>query len=183
MVDVTDNKQLRKLLLSWTDKAMDHLYYHCFKTLLKISEARTHDHEASKDIVQDALIKLYERSEWIIEREGFLIWQYLVTIVINNSIKHFNKAIRHAHQDIHELSGDFTAYVQELEQFLISRNKTIWRIVSTLPAEERVCLTMKFYQGMKNEAIAQELGISVKTVEARVTKSYKTLRQYRSLIY
>lgn len=183
MIDITDNKELRKLLLSWSDKSVAHLYYHCFKALLKISIARTHDLDASKDIAQDALVRLYEKSDSILKDEKFMIWNYVVTIVTNNSKKHYNKSLRHDRPDMDELSADFKEYVLEVEKFLRSRNKTIWRIVATLPPDECECLTKKFYEQKTNEAVARELGISVKAVEARVTKSFKTLRQYRHLIY
>lgn len=63
------------------------------------------------------------------------------------------------------------------------REARLWNEVDRLPEACRRVLLMSKRDGMKNSEIASALGISVKTVEARITKAYAALRRRAEAIY
>jgi RNA polymerase sigma-70 factor (ECF subfamily) len=65
-------------------------------------------------------------------------------------------------------------------------NESIQKVLSILPERSRKIFEMSRFEGLKYQEIAEKLSISVKTVEANMTKTLKTfrkhLKQYRNLI-
>ncbi len=53
----------------------------------------------------------------------------------------------------------------------------IENLISGLPPERQKVFKLSRFEGMKYKEIAEELGISVKTVEAQMGKSLKYLRK------
>jgi len=49
--------------------------------------------------------------------------------------------------------------------------------VEKLPEKCRLVFMMSRYQGMKNQEIAAELGISVRTVEAQIYNALKVIKE------
>lgn len=56
------------------------------------------------------------------------------------------------------------------------RDAALWRAIDRLPARCREIFLMSKRDGMSNADIAEELEISMKTVENQMTKAYKALR-------
>jgi RNA polymerase sigma-70 factor (ECF subfamily) len=59
---------------------------------------------------------------------------------------------------------------------LSQRDALLWRAVDALPERCREIFLMSKRDGMSGAEIAEELGISPKTVENQITKAYRSLR-------
>lgn len=57
------------------------------------------------------------------------------------------------------------------------RDARIWRAVDALPERCREVFLLSKRDGLTNEEIAEELGLSVKTVKNQMTKAYSRLRE------
>lgn len=57
------------------------------------------------------------------------------------------------------------------------RDARLWRAIDSLPGRCRQVFLMSKRDGMSHAEIADELGISAKTVEAQITKALKRLRE------
>lgn len=71
---------------------------------------------------------------------------------------------------------EFIPEVSEVDMDTSERDARIWRAVATLPEKCRKILLMGKQHGLSNEEIADELGISEKTVRNQMTKALARLR-------
>lgn len=78
---------------------------------------------------------------------------------------------------------DTTAEEEQLLQERSEREARLWAAIDRLPKACRNVLLMSKRDGLKNREIAEALGISIKTVEAQLTKAYNTLRGKAREIY
>lgn len=135
----------------------------------------------SKNLVQDAFISMWDKKPQFINESQ--LQSYLYTNVKNNCLmflrhekvkkKYKTEAAFQKQNSIYSeaLSGLDTSTVtfQEIETII---EKTL----SELPARCREVFILSRLEGKKNKEVAEALDISVKTVEAQITKALKTLR-------
>ena len=66
---------------------------------------------------------------------------------------------------------------------IVEEEALVWNWIDALPTERRNIFLMAKQQGMKYKEIAEQLDISVKTVEGQMGKALKTLRDKAIKIY
>lgn len=185
MARFAESEKFKDLIIKWPDRAIDYLYENYYNSLVHIAERKTHDRKASEDIVQEAFIEVWQKSEWLISQKGLLIGPYLIGIVKNKAITFYYQTSRLDERKSSFPLGELLSTIVSKESEIIQsdRYKTIRDIVATLPARERECTEMRFFQEMSNEAIALRLGISIKAVEKNITSGLKRLRKSKSSMY
>lgn len=161
------------------------------------------DIATAEDIVMDCFVRLYERSAaddavapqpdgLAAARLGSSVTHaksYLYQMVRNASVDHLRSqgAVAAAEGALPlESIGDVADTSAEEEQALQERSERearLWAAIDRLPQACRNVLLMSKRDGMKNREIAETLGISLKTVEAQLTKAYSTLRGKAREIY
>ncbi|MCH5234887.1 MAG: RNA polymerase sigma-70 factor [Muribaculaceae bacterium] len=57
------------------------------------------------------------------------------------------------------------------------RDAKIWKAIDQLPEKCRQVFLLSKHDGLSNEEIAQEMGISIKTVKNQMTKAFSRLRE------
>ena len=72
--------------------------------------------------------------------------------------------------DIEDLSEEEQIYQSE-------RDARLWAAIDGLPAERKKIFLLSKRDGLKYQEIAEELQISIKTVENQMGKALKTLRK------
>jgi len=184
MAGFADSNKFKDLIIKWPDRAIDYLYEHYYCSLVHIAERKTHDRKASEDIVQEAFIEVWQKAEWLIRQKSLLIGPYLIGIVKNKAITFYHQTSRLDEKSFYLLDDLFSTIVSKESEIIQSDKYKILRaIVATLPARERECLEMRFFQEMSIEAIALRLGISIKAVEKNITSGLKRLRKFKSSMY
>lgn len=152
------------------------------------------DVAAAEDVVMDCFVRLVERTALPISggatgEAELCTKSYLYQMVRNASIDHLR---RRASQAVAEASlpldavidvADTTAEEEQLLQERSEREARLWAAIDRLPKACRNVLLMSKRDGLKNREIAEALGISIKTVEAQLTKAYATLRGKAREIY
>lgn len=129
----------------------------------------------AEEIVQDVFLKLWdERDEIEIHTS---LKSYLMNCVKNRCfdyIKH-QRVVEKYNERIAKSQEQYTA---EADKYLIlsELQKQINSTIDLLPPTCKIIFNMSRIDGMKNREIAEELKISVKTVEANIGKALKTLR-------
>lgn len=135
----------------------------------------------SKNLVQDAFISMWDKKPQFLNESQ--LQSYLYTNVKNNCLmflrhekvkkKYKSEAAFQKQTSIYTeaLSGLDTSTVtfQEIESII---EKTL----SELPDRCREVFILSRLEGKKNKEVAETLDISVKSVEAQITKALKTLR-------
>ena len=125
------------------------------------------DIDVAEDLVQDAFLKTWESLENGLVIENFKTWMY--------------KCVRNECVAYLRLRQDFVnpADVPEVGEEIIDtseRDARIWRAIDELPQKCRDIFLMSKRDGLTGEEIAEELGISVKTVRNQITKAMCRLR-------
>lgn len=141
------------------------------------------DKSFCEDIVQEAFIKVWTNRKKL--ETDTSIRSYLLSLVQNlalNELRH--RKVKMSYQDMnHEiilsLSPDEHMFFSELSDAYETA-------LAKLDPEVRETLMLSRYEKLKYHEIAQRLNISVRTVEARISKALKFLQQnliiYKSLL-
>lgn len=128
------------------------------------------DTDASEDIVQNAFSKA-----WLQLRSGLEITDfkaYMYRIVRNDSLTYVRDTLR-------QVPIEDYAAEEPVEDELIDtseRDASIWRAIDALPERCREVFLLSKRDGLSNEEIAAELGITLKTVKNQMTKAFSRLR-------
>ena len=156
----------------------DQLYTELFPRLVQMASAWI-AREDAEDLVQDVLVKLWER------REGLSF--------VANIRTYANAAVRHKCQDylkhlayVREhrrsqwanlcLACELDSPMRYVEYRELSAR--VEQAVSHLPRQSRTVFQLSRYEDKSNAEIAQQLGISVNTVECHMTKALRRLHFY-----
>jgi len=143
-----------------------HVYAYAYNILL--------DQAKAEDIVQDIFINVWNRYEGLDIKEPRA---YLLKAVRFQCAKHFrSRKFSHVQLDavidiLHKHEFDFS--MEETEELIAQIDV---RADSLLPDKCRQIFKLRFHQQLSNKEIAEQLGISVSTVENQINKAIKLLR-------
>ena len=132
--------------------------------------------DIAEEVVQDVFYNIWKERERI--RIRLSLKNYLFGAVKNHSLNYKE------HEEVHQ---------RYQEQILLESHETdlsphelleykeleslISKILNRMPGRRRKIFLLHRMEGKKQKEIADELAISIKTVEAEMTKAYQALRQ------
>jgi len=149
-------------------KALCEIYY---DPLYRFLWRKTRDEESAKDLVQELFLNVWKNRANLDETQSSK--PYLYRAANNLAINHLKKkAVRQAHALDSAAAGPRAA-PDEQRDFLEYVEETL----GDLSEEQRLVFTLNKFEGLKYNEIAEMLQISVKTVESRMSKALKTLRE------
>lgn len=132
----------------------------------------------AQDMVQGAFMAAWQR---VINGEH--IWNfkaYMYRAVHNAAVNYLKQQ-----QNISDVAYEELDDLREVSEEAIDtaeRDAALWKAIDELPSRCREIFLMSKRDGMSNAAIAEELGISVKTVENQMTKAFSSLRGNPGLV-
>ena len=159
--------------------AFEEIYSDFFGVIYHLSLQYLKNEHISEEIVQDSFMKLWEIRETL--NEQFNIRNFLYTITKNNCLNYLrNQKIILRHQEnlkYLEMQFNFEALdkLGSYIEFEELRSK-MDQAIAALPDDLRETFLLSRFDELSYKEIAQKQSISVKTVEARMTKSLKILR-------
>ena len=134
------------------------------------------DVETAREIVQEAFINLWEKRDSIDSSKP--VKSYLASTVYNRSLNYIrdNKKFD---RDILSYENLFPEAPYEQTDRLITAelDKKIKDAINELPEKCREVFVMSRFQNLKYQEIADKLQISVKTVEAQMSKALAFMRE------
>ena len=134
-------------------------------------------HEEAEEVVQDVFYHLWEKRSSI--KINISSKSYLLSSVRNKCLQIINhQKVKRKYTKLK--STDSETYSENPSDELIY-NESIEIFNNALNSLSEKCRTifkMSRFEGMKYKEIATELSISVKTVEANISKALKEFRQY-----
>ncbi len=166
-------------------KKLNNISIHNFEILFKeyynelclFALRYTKSEEGAEEVVQDVFAKIWEKRTFI--NIKISIKSYLYISVRNKCLQQLNheKIVRKYKQQIDKRSKYETAspydslvYEETIEVF----NDAL----STLPENCIKIFKLSRFEGLKYKEIAEKLKVSIKTVEANISKALKTFRLY-----
>lgn len=130
------------------------------------------DELAAEDVVQDVFMKLYQSNK---EMQIDYPKTFFKRSATNAAIDVYRKKQKNSFVDID------SRYDLEYEETEVEDNtdllKKVNEAIDQLPPKCRTIFVLKRKEGYTNKEIAEELDISVKTVENQMTKAFKFLRK------
>jgi RNA polymerase sigma-70 factor, ECF subfamily len=133
------------------------------------------DRDECEEIVQSFFLKLWEKREFL--EISTSVKSYLFGSVKNmclNHIKH-QKIVKHFEKEAllnPENEADYSKFYLEIDL-----QKRIEDSIASLPPRRREIFLLNREQGLKYREIADQLGISIKTVETQMGQALKDLRE------
>jgi len=132
--------------------------------------------EAAEDVVQEVFIKIWDKRKDIDTGKSFQ--SYLFTIALNSVRKYFNKlaeANQLKHEIIIALSENPSVFddQENFEDYL----RKLDNLIQKLPEKRKAIFTGKKLEGKSQKELAEEFGISTKTVEYHITEAMKFIKE------
>ncbi len=146
-----------------------------FTSLCYFAQKYIPDLDTSKEIVHSIFISIWEkREEFDFEKSAK---SYLFTSVYNrcmNYIRDQKKFVDSENSNIILVQGSINNDHLEAAEL----EDRIWRAINTLPEKCREIFVLNRFEDKKYADIADQLNISVKTVESQMSKALRVLREH-----
>lgn len=159
------------------DSLIEDLFRMYYEQLCMYCMHYVRDMSQAEDIVMDGFLKLDETLKN--GAEIVSLKSYIYSVCRNKCIDVVRK--KSMVNTIYEIP-EFITDDENLQEQCACEVR-MWKALDSLPPACRNVFLMSKRDGMKYKEIALVLGISVKTVEAQITKAYKILRGKAKLIY
>jgi len=167
------------LLFRWKNgesQVFEEFYRKYSLSLLEIAYRKTNNFESSEEIIQDVFLAFYNSKDNIEDNPAF----YLKGILKHKILDYFRKSTikilpfdeyneTHIQEEGSKMFNDIL--VKELDE-------KIRTTIDRLPLQRRTVFLMSRNESLTYSEIAERLGISVKTVEAHISKALKFLREH-----
>ena len=172
---VLDDRELLARIRRGDESAFDALFREYYGPLVGLAESLLRRRAEAEEVVQDVMFELWRRRETLAIDES---WRaYLFRAVRNRALNELR------HERVAELAvpfvrGESSAGPTALAGLVAEElDDAIVRSVAGLSAPVRDVFELSRKSGLKYAEIASVLGISVKTVEARMGRALKELRE------
>lgn len=159
-------------------KAYEALFRAYYKPLVIYSERIVNDHDDANEIVQDIFMKLWEKRKVLEIRST--VNSYLYRAVYNNSLQLLKRKKLDLKYKQYKMEHSNDSISPSNEMIATELNHKIGLLLDELPENCRNIFKLNRFDGMKYREIAEHLSISIKTVEANMTKSLKYFREHLS---
>ena len=138
--------------------------------------------EAAKEIVQDTFLVLWSQRKYL--EDNTCLITYLMVVSRNKCLNYLKSLQLHTIpiDDLNEYTvyQRSNVYVLEDDSLEILITKELAQAIATslekLPAQTKEIFMLSRYNGLKNKEIADQLGISTKSVEYHIKNALKQLK-------
>ncbi|MCM4173968.1 RNA polymerase sigma-70 factor [Arenibacter sp. TNZ] len=169
-----DNAILIQNLVNGNEKAYMFLLDTYHRRLNAYALTLVSDQDQAKDIVQNVFLKTWKSRKKL--KTQFSIQSFLYKAVYNEFINSYqkNKAMMLLQHKYLESLGEV---VEETDENMIVRMITIVNTeIENLPPKCQKVFILSKKEGLTNIEISEHLNVSIKTVEAQITKAFTILR-------
>lgn len=150
------------------------LFITYYKQLCIYAYNYIHDIETAKELVQDVFMKLWEK---VLSEENHSSFKsFLYTSVRNAAIDHLRHSKTHSEYEQKILAYCNDKYLIFDEIIINELEEKIKDTIQKLPPQCRKIFEMNRFENKKYKEIAEELQISVKAVEAQISKALLFLK-------
>lgn len=152
------------------------LFREYFVPLTAFAKKYLNDIDAAKEIVHDVFVNLWTKRATIdIEKS---VKSYLYTATYNRSLN-FIRDNKKFDSNISVEDNFGTASMESVENNLeaLELEEKINNSIALLPEKCKQVFLMSRFEGLKYHEIADKLNISIKTVEAQMSKALKVLKE------
>jgi RNA polymerase sigma-70 factor, ECF subfamily len=173
---IDDQMLFQHIQMDNSRDAFEQLFHRYYNSLCRLSLSISKSSEVAEEVVSDVFLKFWlKRHELNITSS---VHAYLVMSVRNRTIDYLRKIIRDRNKSL-ELDGDFVSNYASPHQLVIGdeMNVLIESSIDALSPQCRMIFRMNRDSGLTYNEIAQELGLSIKTIETHMGRALRFLRE------
>ncbi len=174
------NKQNISLIVFALKKGDEHAFKTIYdankKTLSAFINKYTRNQHQTEDIIQDTFIKLWNVRESLDENKSVV--SFLYKTAYNTFIDKYRKKKREQSMLDGWLYKRLTQLVEEDDDVKKEKIKLMQNAIDKLPPKCKTIFMMSKFEQLKYAEIAEQLDISVKTVEAQMGKAFSIIRKH-----
>lgn len=186
-----NNTEILQRIISGDETSFEKIYRYYYPRLNYFAKQYLFDGEVSKNIVQDVFTELWDKRNLLRNDTNLNAW--LFTVTKNKSLKIISQLKSKQNYDNHLLSRQLDVNYKSLSDFDTSdlifeelQNQVRVALEKLTPACRKV-FEMSRFEDKKNKEIAEELNLSIKTVEGHISKALRSfksdLKDYLPLFY
>lgn len=152
------------------------------RRLHRIAWRMTGDAQEAEDIVQEAMLRLWDQAPRIAARHpvssegsGFLVGAWLQRVVTNLAIDRLRRARRLTRGEVPEREDDAPradAVFEAREDGSLAR-----ALIAALPDRQRAAIVLTYYEELPNDQAAAAMEMNIKAFESLLHRARKGLRQ------
>lgn len=154
-------------LQSGSESAYQYVFDAYYELLISYAGKYISSKDACREVVQTVMVRLYEKRETLQIQK---LKPYLLKSVYHACLQE----IRSWKDFVENQESDTVLDYDLIEQ--AEREAEIWRKIESLPPKCRDIFVMNRFDGLKNQEIANQLGLSIRTVETQISIALKNLR-------
>ncbi|MCC7246716.1 MAG: RNA polymerase sigma-70 factor [Saprospiraceae bacterium] len=177
-LDSSADRALLSALKAGDEQALRRIYDLAYIGLVRDLRRLIRDEDTCRDIAQEVFVELWRKRETLQVHTS--LHAYLRRAAVNRAINFLKTQQRidlqaddqqwHNEADTQETDAEIREQQGQLETAL-------HQAIENLPEKCRIVFTLSRFEQMSHREIAEQLGISVKTIENQLTKAMKTLRE------
>ena len=157
------------------ESAFEMIFRTYYRSLCQYAYSFLNDKDEAEEVVQATFINVWEKKDTLQIETSFKSYLYrMVRNACLNAIKH--EKVKHQYA-VHQLAfGDNS--IESVNQ-AVMRNELEWKIqeaLKALPEQCRLVFQLSRFEELKYSEIAEQLNISIKTVENHMGKALKIMR-------
>ncbi|MDF2815363.1 MAG: DNA-directed polymerase sigma-70 factor [Paenibacillus sp.] len=148
---------------------LQELYKHMFIVAYSIMRNRSE----AMDVVQESWLKILMKLDTLRDQDKIIQWaKVIASNTAYNMIKRSSKYIERIKEEC--MMYETAAATSEVEEFI--DQKIVWESVMSLDNTTRQIFVYKYYQDLKDQDIAEKMGMPVGTIKARLHRGKEQLR-------
>ena len=166
-------RELLRRTASGDGEALADLYGKYNNKVFRIALLVTANREDAKDVTQEVFIRLAQGAAAIREVEKLGPWLHRVTV--NCSIDLLKRKGRLVSKDVLEEQASH----ESPERYVLDAEKRRYLLagLAKLPEKQRTAVVLRFFEGMRIEQIAGELGLTSGSTRVTIARALKSLRR------
>jgi RNA polymerase sigma-70 factor, ECF subfamily len=172
-------------------RAFDVLVQRYQYKIIKLISRYVHDPNEAMDISQEAFLKAYRALPGFRGDSAFYTWLYRIAI---NTAKNYLVAQGRRPpgsdidaQDAEQFDGQSSLKEYETPERLLLKDEieaTVYQAIEELPEDLRTAITLREFEGMSYEEIAQTMGCPIGTVRSRIFRAREAIdKRLKPLLY
>ena len=171
----TNEQELVQALQNGDERAVEALFKSLYQRLCNYANTILNDIYESEEVVQQVFVQLWEKRETMEITTS--VQSYLFRAVRNTSLNKIK------HEKVRRIyAEEVTAMAQQSEPATVTSfhnelQNQIHVAIESLPEQCRLVFKLSRFEELKYVEIAEQLGISVKTVENHMGKALKLMRE------
>lgn len=170
----SDNTQFIMALKNGDAKAYSYLVDTYHHKLCVYAYGLTHDHDTAKDVVQNVFVRIWKKRHQL--NTDFSITGFLYKSVYNEFIDQYRKQKSFFPLEKKYIDKLTTFIEEEDSNSLEKLIEIVKHEIQNLPPKCKETFLLSKEDGLTNIEIAEHKNISLKTVEAHMTKAFTILR-------